>query len=151
MLQGKLELWDIRDVEQFVNTIIQRARLDLNHHDREDLAAFLIETTWELSLRYQPGGITFSTWAGNTLRLRIVDHTRNREGRTKWTFSTHTYQRERPQVVSLDTELASTIATPHRDNPTNRTPDLARLLRTRGSDEAWNNHSHPKTMQGRTA
>lgn len=130
-LNGTLPLHDIRDVEAFCNDIIHRRHLQLTPHQHEDLLAYLIEETWELSTRYQPGGITFSTWAGNTLRRRLVDHIRTRDGRTIWRFATHTYERPRPTIISLDTELGHPQRHQHLDDPAPSDTDLDRVLRTR--------------------
>src|SRR5690242_20591314 len=106
MLQGKLTLHDIRDVEQFTGRIIQRAHLDLSAQDNEDLWAFLISTAWELSLLYERGDPQyppqFSTYATNILRLRVKDWQRRDGRRTKWQFASHTYERVLPSFTTLD-------------------------------------------------
>jgi hypothetical protein len=48
----------------------------------------LLVECWQLSLSYQAGGISFSTYAGNTLRRRVVDWQRATVGRTRWTSAT---------------------------------------------------------------
>jgi Sigma-70 region 2 len=54
------------------------ARL-LREHDHEDAVAYLIQTCWQLSQRYDPErGWSFSKWAYNILRLRVVDWYRQR-------------------------------------------------------------------------
>jgi hypothetical protein len=94
------------DVEPFAARIIQRSGLELHHSEHEELLAFLISLTWELSLQYRPGIIHkgFSTWAGITLSRRITDWQRSsaRGGRTKWQFADRTYERVLPDFISLD-------------------------------------------------
>jgi DNA-directed RNA polymerase specialized sigma24 family protein len=134
VLNGTLSLQGIDDVEPFAVAIVQRSRIELNHHDREDLITYLVETCWELSLRYEPGGISFSTWAGATLRNRIVDWQRKRYGRTRYVFSDRVFERKLPELVSLDADgpsgdsLGDTLGTRAGDPAADRGADLARLL-----------------------
>ncbi len=155
-LNGVLALHDVADTEHFCARILQRKGLD-QHHDAEDILAWLIELTWELSLSYRPGGITFSTWAGTTLRRRLVDRIRTTEGRTVWKFSTHTYTRQRPVVVSIDEPsghrngeiyestpnagLHDTLRTRAVDDPADRATSLDGLLRT-------GHRPHPRAHAG---
>ena len=97
-----LALHDIADTEALAASIVHGSGLELSFHDREDLLAFLVATAWQLSLVYEPGGISFSSWAGTTLRRRLVDWQRQRFGRTRWQFAGRSYERARPQLVSLD-------------------------------------------------
>jgi hypothetical protein len=97
-----LPLHDVDDAAAFVASIVTRSNLRLSYHDAEDLHQFLLAEAWKLSLRYKPGRLSFSTLAGTTLRLRVVDWTRQRNGRTVWKFADHTHKRERPQLLSLD-------------------------------------------------
>jgi Sigma-70 region 2 len=100
---SRLQLHDVRDAAAFVAAITRRGSLKLSFHDREDLEQYLLVELWKLSERYEPGGVSFSTMAGATLRKRVVDWQRSKLGRTKWQFAGgKTYERERPQVVSLD-------------------------------------------------
>lgn len=105
MLNGTFSLHDVRDVEALCGRLIQQsAPNDLSHHDREDLLTYLIESCWELSRRYEQGSMRqgFSIWATVTLRRRIVDWQRSRNGRTKWAFADRVYERPIPELVSLD-------------------------------------------------
>jgi DNA-directed RNA polymerase specialized sigma24 family protein len=98
-----LQLHDIDDAERFVGAIVSRSGLKLSFHDREELGEYLLVECWQLSLRYQAGGISFSTWAGNTLRRRSVDWIRQRNGRTIWRFGDgRVHERPRPELVSFD-------------------------------------------------
>jgi hypothetical protein len=95
-----------------------------------------------LNLLPRAGGLSFSTLAGTTLRLRVVDWKRRHHGRTRWQFSDRVYERERPQLVSLDTDdpdgapLASILGTRAGDPAADCDPDLERLLGTRDSSRA---------------
>jgi hypothetical protein len=83
LLNGTFSLLDIRDVESFTGRIVERTSGRLSVEDREDLHVYLIAECWELSTRFQPGRISFSSYAGATLRLRVVDWTRSRFGRNR--------------------------------------------------------------------
>jgi hypothetical protein len=151
VLNGRLSLWDIRDAEAFCKPIAQQAQLT-SHHDREELLAYLITELWILSKRYEPGGITFSTWAGHTLRQRTYDWQRTRYGRTTWQFKDRTYTRTLPTIVSTDTLPGGnrSLSTPDGDLATHGVSDLAGLLRTRSSTEAWDNHPDRPRLPRRT-
>jgi DNA-directed RNA polymerase specialized sigma24 family protein len=98
----RLQLHDVDDAEHFVSAIASRSGLTLSFHDRQELEQELLVECWRLSERFQPGGVSFSTYAGSTLRLRVVDFVRKRNGRTKWQFKDRVYERPRVEVVSLD-------------------------------------------------
>jgi hypothetical protein len=73
LLSGKLALHDCEDVEALAQSVISRAALDLRPHQHEDLLAFLLGECWRLSLKYEQGkGSTtsFVGWATTNLRLR---------------------------------------------------------------------------------
>jgi hypothetical protein len=128
VLNSRLELHDIRDVEAFCTSIIRRRRLNIPVHDEEDLLAYLVETAWELSTTFQRTTVSFSTYAGNTLRARLSDWQRTRYGRTRWTFSTHVYERKLPELVSTDTELGAALLDRTMDGPADSAAPLLRLL-----------------------
>lgn len=152
MLNGTLTLHDIRDVEAFCAELIPAST---SREDREDLHAYLIETCWELSLHHKPGTRSFSARAGQILRQRRHDWQRQRNGRTRWQFATHTYERPRPILVSHDDlgdGLHAALATPGWDHARDGDPrDLVRLLRERSSDEAWRDDQRRKTLPRRAA
>jgi DNA-directed RNA polymerase specialized sigma24 family protein len=137
-----LALWDIRDAEAFAAAIAREhsGHNALSHHDEEDLRAYLLATCWELSVSYKPGSVSFSSWAGTTPRRRVVDHKRQRDGRTTWKFGNgRVYERPRPQFVSLDDAgLDEAVAAEPRDSPTDWLADDGGLLadrdRTRAAD-----------------
>jgi hypothetical protein len=103
-----LALWDIDDTAAFVAAVVKRSGLELSWSDREELEQTLQIVAWQLSLKYQPGGITFSTYAGRTLRFRITDWQRSGSGgRTIWKFrnpdgSLRIHERQLPRFVPLD-------------------------------------------------
>lgn len=75
-----LQLHDLRDAEAFVAAIANRSELDLSWSDREDLEQFLLETCWELSLRYDPTqNRSFSAFAVAILKRRVFDWQRSRQ------------------------------------------------------------------------
>lgn len=108
MATAKLSLHGIDDVEAFAGAIVQRSWLELSHHDREDLHAYLVAECWRLSLRYERGDPQFpprfSVYATPILRNRVVDWQRKRFGRTRWTFKDQVIERKLPQLVSLDAD-----------------------------------------------
>jgi hypothetical protein len=132
-----LQLHDVRDADAFVSSVIARSAGRLSYDERERLVQFLRIEIWRLAERYEPGGITFSTYAGRTLPRRITDWRRTPEegGRTFWSFGNgRTYERERPKVVSLDADaslrdrLDSAQSTRSGDPADDCSPDLERLL-----------------------
>lgn len=154
MLNGTLRLHDIRSIEDFCAALIPNSWQDkLEPHDYEDLLAYLIATAWELSLHHDPTRTSFSTRAGNTLRRRQHDWLRQRNGRTRWTQPKsgsgtplgHVYERPRPVLVSLDTELDATLADRTVDGPEDRLSDLHRLLHPRTSPPPQPNHTLDRT------
>jgi len=128
-----LALWNVDNAERFCWAIVSRSRLELDFHDAEDLHQYLLVECWRLSLRYQPGGPDFDGWASRILRMRVVDWTRQRNGRTTWQFANRTYERRRPQLVSFDSErdrLDSALGTGTGDPAAGRDSDLGRLVST---------------------
>jgi DNA-directed RNA polymerase specialized sigma24 family protein len=116
---------------------LQKSRFSLTPAERDDLLAYLLSTAWELSRRYEPGGITFSTYAGTTLKRRAIDWLRKERGRTTWRFAGgRTYERERPVFVPLESGLDGTVGSWTGDPAADRSPDLDRVLGTRGSARA---------------
>jgi hypothetical protein len=105
LLSSTFALHDVRDVESFTGQIVERSGLRLSVSDREELHVYLIEECWLLSRRYDgSGGSRFAAWAKTTLGLRCIDWQRQRYGRTRWKFAGYTYERGRPQLVSLDAD-----------------------------------------------
>lgn len=143
LLNRPLQLHDVRDVEALVQSTIDgsgRYVASLRPHERDDLAAYLIGVAWELSLTYNParGRVSFSSFLGTTARLRIIDWLRKERGRSKWQFADGTYERERPQLVSLDADdsehgdLGAALAGSSVDGGESGFTDELRALRARG-------------------
>jgi hypothetical protein len=88
MLRGRLVVHGA-DVEKFARSAIRDSGLRLSWDRYEELLAELIAVAWELSERHDedkyPG--RFAGACYRRLRLRIVDHVRGTEGRTRWQFS----------------------------------------------------------------
>jgi DNA-directed RNA polymerase specialized sigma24 family protein len=141
-----LQLHDIDDAERFVGAIVSRSGFSLSFHDAEDLGEYLLVECWQLSLRYQAGGISFSTWAGNTLRRRSVDWIRQQNGRTIWRFGDgRVHERPRRELVSFDDDaerdrMDLALGTESGDPAADCDPDRQRLLgdgsRSRNRDYA---------------
>lgn len=112
VLSSTLSLHGIRDVDAFCVTIVRKYDLGgLPSYVREDLHAYLVSRAWELSLTYQPGKITFATWAGNKLRHAGIDWLRapgnGGRPRTIWRFRDgRVHERRAPVFVSLDDDDA---------------------------------------------
>jgi hypothetical protein len=124
--------WNIDDAEAFVSRIVDRRRLHwLLPHERDDLIVFLVETAWELSLRYEPMGFAFSQWIRPTLDKRVTDWLRKE-------FLDARYFSEPPELVSLDAddsglnELGAAVAGSSVDDGSYRLADQLRALQTRG-------------------
>jgi hypothetical protein len=113
-------------VESFCAAIARRYALP--QQEQEDLIAWLIAITWELSLRYDGSqGSRFSAYARHVLVRRAPDWRRQRDGRTVWKFKDHTYERPRPEFVSVDSEsgarLVDALSARGGDSPTDRDTD----------------------------
>jgi hypothetical protein len=80
--------------------------------DFDDLHAWLIEECWILSLRFEPGPASFSSYAGARLRLRVIDWKRQQQGgRTVWRFKDRVHTRTPPVIVSLDDPVGASLDT----------------------------------------
>src|SRR6266496_3773256 len=112
MLHGKLALHDVEDVEALAAYVIQRSGVELSYHEHEELLSYLVEVTWELSLRYEEGIIRkgFSLWATTTLKRRVVEWQRRDGRRTRWQFADRTYERELPRFVQADDDLPASLS-----------------------------------------
>lgn len=136
VLNGKLALYDVRDVEALAASIVQRAQPDLGFHDREDLVAELVETAWELSLGYQRGDTRFpprfSVYVTPILKRRVVDWQRRRFGRTRWQFKDRVYERPAVTVHSLD-QMGGSALRGVTDGPDTADLDFLRVFGARDS------------------
>lgn len=108
MLNGKLALFDVPDVERLCVRVLanweRRTQTTLNASDREDAVAYLVATAWEIAeFHFDPlRGVRFESHLQSILSFRVTDWLRADEGRTRWQFATHEYVRERPVILSLD-------------------------------------------------
>ena len=135
VLGSRLALHDVDDVERLCRRVIRQSGLELNFHEEEDLLAYLVATTWELSLRFERGVIRkdFGCWATVTLKRRTTDWVRAKRGRTVWKFAGRTHTRERPTIISLDDDpersgMAEALRARGGDVALDSSPDLERLL-----------------------
>jgi hypothetical protein len=125
LLGGRLEIFDLRDVEGMVWSVIGSSKhLYLNTQQRESLATYLVEEVWRCSLRFDSDQCSFSTLAGTVARRRVVDWLRLEFGRSRWQFRGHTSERETPELISLDDldgdRLDEALATWSGDSETDR-------------------------------
>lgn len=136
-----LSLHDVKDVDAWCSTFIERAGLELSYHDREDLLAYVVVATWELSEQYRPGAASFSTWAGGLIGRKIADWKRSRY-RTKWQFKGRVYERPRPVVFSIDADdserhrLDETLSSRAGDPTSDSNTDLRGLVADRDRERA---------------
>jgi len=112
LLSSRLELLDIRDVEQFAGRILERSGLELSYHDREDLLASLVVECWSCATDYEESRASFSTFATIRLRSAVTAWLRSSQertsrtgfvgGRTVWKFRDRIHERPQRVFVSLD-------------------------------------------------
>jgi hypothetical protein len=158
VLNGKLRLHDIEDTEARCIRIIQQSGLELGFHEREDLLAWLVETAWELSLKWDPPARNkhknFSGWATLILKRRVIDWDRAKY-RTKWQFYDRTYERPRAVLVSLDagSDGEGRERPLHRSVPSGDpgADGFARLVRGRSSNRARYRQARNQGLLERTA
>jgi len=85
MLNGKLKLGDMEDVEKFcsihINNYIKKRNMKLKPEDYEDLMAYGMSFVWELyDSKWNQKG-SFSGYAGYIFPKRITDYYRAKWGR----------------------------------------------------------------------
>ena len=134
MLNGRLSLHDIDDVEAFCIRIARPYFPRIDRQDHEDLLSYLIATCWELSTRYKGDGKRFSAGAGTILALRIVEWKRERYGRTRYRFKDRSYDRVPPSFVYVDDPLEQPVRGVAVDVAERSSADLLRVLGTRGRE-----------------
>ncbi len=68
----------------------------------EDAISYLLGIAWRLPELYEAKArsVSFVTYSYRLLRLRCTDWQRETHGRTRWQFSSHTYERE-PRIAPL--------------------------------------------------
>jgi hypothetical protein len=145
VLNGRLALHDIHDVEAYCAHILQRARLTLTPQDHEDALAYLTEEAWILSRTYRPGTRSFSGYAGQRLPQRLTDWQRKRKD-TRYPSNTK-YTLTYTDDPAIRRQLERTHTNGSNDDPRDRNTDqLVRLLRTRSRQPTRNNNeSDPRT------
>lgn len=149
MLNGNLSLHGVNAeklARSVLNDALKARRVALDEGRRDDLLAELIAATWELAERYDPRQDYavdrdrrpgFDGWATYWLRLRVVDWFRRTEGRTKWQFAEHVYERTLPEFVSFDAELDSPVGPGSMDPAAHSDADLRGVLERGDSAQAW--------------
>jgi hypothetical protein len=139
--EAQRHLATIRDPIGLVNEAIAGRHVD----DHDECISFLLEQLVRLAYRYDPtakGARDFAGFAAYRLRVfGLADYLRSTRGRTVWQFSTHTYQREIPVLLSLDEDadaggLDAPLATGSGDPATRSDPALRRLVADRASRRA---------------
>jgi hypothetical protein len=84
LLNGRLELHgvDAERLSRALDDALRQRGAFLRPHEYDDALAFLLSVTWELGERWEPGrgGVSFSTFAYRTLRLRVIDFWRREYG-----------------------------------------------------------------------
>lgn len=158
MLNGTLQLGDIRNVEKLCDRIATQAlgarvgRVStsefttsamhantISEHEREELLSFLITEAWILWRRYDPSkGAKFSTFAIPQLRLRVLDWRRRKTGYRSGRSEGRKQQPGEWGVLSTgdldDPELERALASGRRDDPADRYADLDGLLAAGGRE-----------------
>jgi hypothetical protein len=90
LLARPLSLHDVGDVEALardaLNERLRAMGAQLQQADYDDLLTDLIAVAWVLSLKYDRARsrLTFSTYAGQILRKRVVDWFRHRLGDSRY-------------------------------------------------------------------
>jgi RNA polymerase sigma factor (sigma-70 family) len=108
VLGSTYSLHDVEDVEEFCGHIARlfysRTEIRLTHSEHDDLVAYLIAECWKLSERYNPTSpyARFRSYAHSLLSRRCIDWMRSHRGRSRWQWKDHSYERKRPQLISLD-------------------------------------------------
>jgi DNA-directed RNA polymerase specialized sigma24 family protein len=148
VLNGRLQLHDIHDTEAYVHHLLRKGRWyhNLPPHQYEDLTTYLIAQAWELSTRYQPGGITFSTWAHTTLTKRITDWQRKTHTDTRYPSNT------KYTTHPITDQLEHTLTHGPLDDPTHSAADHQRLHHQRDSsnDRPYPQPNTPPTQHAQT-
>jgi hypothetical protein len=150
LLGGTLELHGV-DVEHVASKELRRTLHKLggflDEHEREDALAYVISEVWRASLDFDPARGSFDARANFVASRRLADWFRKRHGRSRWVWSSHTYERERPALVSLElpvgnspsgerVRLGDTLGEVGGDPAADRSPDVSRLLGGRDRQRA---------------
>ncbi len=163
----------IHDTERLcrdaLNKALAHTNTDLPPHHYEDALAELVAAAWRIAGDYDPSKDkaldrgqrpNLAAYVSYILKLRVVDAAQRSRGRTRWQFAGHTYERELPQLLSLDAPLhgnddrldppapdhsesdplAFTVRTRTGDPAAHCDPALANILRTGPRDEVRHLH-----------
>jgi len=138
LLNAKLALHEVDDVEGVCISAIRKAGLRLEHYEFEECLTYLIETSWELSLGYERGDFPsrFGVYLSRRLQQRLSDWQRSRNGRTKWQFADRVYTRSLPSFVPLEHRPDGLDHSILGNPDPGGLPDLLGLQRARGSKGA---------------
>src|SRR5215207_1858363 len=129
LLGRPLALHDVDDAERLCSHVANRAGLSLRPHQWDELITYLIGECWRLSLRYEPGKgstTTFSGWATTNLRFRLNDWLRSPQG-GGW-GQQYRNGNTRPELLSLDGGLDRTLPSGHGNPEIDSSPDLGGVL-----------------------
>ena len=150
LLATRYQLHDLDDVEALcaraARTWATKTEARLSPEDMESLVAFLIAAVWRMSRTYDPArSSSFKAIVLGRLSNRATDWFRIYAGRTRWQFSGHVYERERPRPVSLDAAagddggtLADALGSVDLDLEASSSPDpFGGLLVHRDSEADW--------------
>lgn len=99
MLNGKLRLRDVDDVEALAKSILFKKLRDFNitlsREDEEDALSFLVSRAWEIEqTRYKPELGSLSTYLHITLSFGLIDWLRARFGDKRYG--------ERPELLAFE-------------------------------------------------
>jgi hypothetical protein len=149
LLAARFELFDVPDVEALCVRAARgwttKTKARLSPEDFESLVTFLVEAVWWMSERYDPElSSSFKAIALGRLSNRATDWFRTHRGRTRWQFSGHTYERERPNSISLDAPagrdgnpLGETVADGAGDPASRSGPAFGGLLEYDDCERDW--------------
>ena len=127
LLNGTLQLRDIRDVERLCRSAMLEHGADRwPWQDQEDCLAYLIERTWELSLRYDPSRDRHPSFA-NYAHYRLTHHIV-----ADWQRQHYGDQRyNRPTITSLNEDPERIHLSAPPDNEANSHEEIQRLISER--------------------
>jgi hypothetical protein len=151
LLNSRYQLHDLGDVEALCARAARgwatKTEARLSPEDFESLVAFLVASVWRMSLTYDPArSSSFKAIVLGRLGNRSTDWFRQHRGRTRWRWSDGTsYERERPNLVSLDANagddgrpLVESVADWRGDPAADSgSPALRELLADRDREAAW--------------
>jgi hypothetical protein len=144
-----IALHDIADVEglctRAARVWARNLGRGLSSQDMESLISFLVWSGYRMADRYdRERSSSFEAVVRGRLANRCVDWIRENDGRTRWQFRGHTYERHVPFQVSLDAAgddggtLADSVGVVDRDFEADSVAAVCGgLLEDRDSEEDW--------------